>query len=662
MCGIAGIIDLDNNNINPALLLTMNEAIKHRGPDDEGYVLVDQKKAAYARYAGSDSPEVIKNKLPCIAETTKYPYANIGMSHRRFSIIDLGPDGHQPLFDHSRSYCIVFNGEIYNYIELRDELKRKGHRFYTASDTEVLLEAYKEWGTGCFERFNGFWALALYDFKKRRLMLSRDRLGKKQLYWTKEGSRLYFASEIKALLTVREVAQGKKVNDSAIYPWLVSGLRDIDNRTFFKGIHNFPAASWALVDKTFPANIRKYWEVPAERMREKDISIPEACKAITKILEDAVRIRLRADVPWCVELSGGMDSSALLALAAHVHKRRITTYTVRFEEKEWNEEPFARSVAERYDVDYRVIKSPRNNFWLQINPFTRLEDEPYHAPNLQTNQVIWTMMRAEGTKVSLNGAGGDELFAGYDHYYSKAQLENIVHCNLRHFISNALHWSEAEKPLQSLKLPVRTLLSNMARTVVPHLESRFSKNKYIKVAPGSTAQIFNTLSTQLYNDITNTKMPYWLSSGDKGYMGIPFEARAPFLDYRLIELAFRLPVTYHLRHGWHKWILRKALEDVIPGDVLWRKKKMGFPFPFQTFYRDSNSIVETIIKRSSNPYLDLSQSKYFKNNWRVLSFLLWHEMYFNGNHEIFQEIKRMAAQSGGLDDYGFPAGYLTSCA
>src|SRR5262249_6046405 len=278
MCGIAGIIDLNRKPVEPALLLAMNQAIAHRGPDDEGYVLIDQAVSRLHHYSGETSPRDIRNRFPLLKSARPADGFNIGLSHRRFSIIDLSSAGHQPFFDPEQEFCVVFNGEIYNYVEIRDELIAKGFTFQTRSDTEVLLSAYECWGTDCFEKLNGFWALALYDSKRHGLLLSRDRIGKKPLYWTKVGSRVYFASEIKALLQIPEIYERRRVNEASASDWLVYDIKDLDFSTCFDDIRSLPSGSWSMVDESFPKHSTIFWKVPEERLGEKDISVQEACR------------------------------------------------------------------------------------------------------------------------------------------------------------------------------------------------------------------------------------------------------------------------------------------------------------------------------------------------------------------------------------------------
>ncbi|MFL6623393.1 MAG: asparagine synthase (glutamine-hydrolyzing) [Sulfurifustis sp.] len=646
MCGIAGTVDLAGKAIDSAELLAMAEAIRHRGPDDEGYVIIDQASGGARSFSGSDSPASVRDLHPPLPSDALVS-GNIGLAHRRFSIIDLSAAGHQPFFAGDRSCCVVFNGEIYNYLELREQLASDGVVFRTRSDTEVLVEAYRVWGTDCFRRFNGFWAIALYDFRKRRLVLSRDRLGKRPLYYVRLGDRIWFASEIKALLRVPQIAQRRTVRPDAAWHWCVDGLRDLDDTTFFDGIDNLPAASWTVLDADFPRRVSRFWQVPQTRLRESDISVADAAREVRERLRDAVRLRLRADVPVAFELSGGLDSSAVLALACSESSERLRSYTVRFEDPRWNEEPFAREVARRWNVDYRVLDPVLDRFWQNIGAFTELQEEPYHSPNMQVSQEIWALMRAEGTKVVLTGSSGDEMFAGYAKYYWRVQIENLVHGRWRYFMTNARQWTEHQHSLArvareaalalGLRRPARALKYRLTSSD-DYLKVRFPRRQYYAAS----------LTQWLHQDITNTLIPYWLMSGDKTLMGLPMEGRCPFLDYRVVELATTLPVTYLVRDGWHKWILRKAMEDLLPREIVWRRVKMGFPYPYEQFYEKYRGIVDLILDTARNPFIDTSKRERLRTDWRALSFLLWYELFFNDNRALFRRIEAMAPprQSG----------------
>lgn len=627
----------------------MTEAIAHRGPDDEGYVLINHSqqvsKASYRSFSGDVSPNSVKARYPNISDTEYQTTGNLALSHRRFSIIDLSDGGHQPLLHDDGSCCIVFNGEIYNYLELREELIALGAKFKTTSDTEVLMKAYREWGTNCFTRFNGFWALALYDFERRKLILSRDHLGKKPLYWTRSAGSLYFASEIKSLLTIPSVADKTELNQDALFNWCVEGKRDLDYLTFFKGIKCLPAACWVEVQDDFPSGINYFWSVPENRMRENDISAVEAATLLRDTLDDAVRIRLRTDVPLAVELSGGLDSSSVVALATRHSPSKLTTYTIKFADPGCDEEPFARHLSKMYDIDYRVLHPEYNGFWNSITSFTHHQEEPYHSPNLSTSQMIWSNMRTQGTKVFLSGAAGDELFGGYSKYFGKAQMDNLRSGHLRGYLRNQKNWTEKgahSHPLLheiALGLGVKRLLKRIRRT-----NPALSKH-YLSPSVKPTKRYRTPfLSSWLREEIVNSQIPYWLRSGEKSTMGMPIESRCPMLDYRVVEVAATSPTGYLIRDGWHKWILRKAMEDLLPAEIVWRKTKMGFPFPFDQFLADHEPIISLILRHArSTSELRSDKIEQIKHDWNALSFVLWNEYFIKNNKALFTEIEQLAA-------------------
>lgn len=649
---------LNCNPVDTKDLAAMSSIIKHRGPDDEGFVLINSKTNHFSSFSDYSSTDYIQSKLPRLVPSSNLNRANIGLGHVRFSIIDLSHAGHQPFFSRDKSCCVVFNGEIYNYVELRDELVSLGSVFQTQSDTEVLVEAYRVWGTECFMRFNGFWAIALYDFRKRQLIISRDRLGKKPLFYMRTGNSICFSSEIKSLFKIKDFDVPKKVNKQSVFQWLAYGRKNVDNATCFEGIFSLPAGTWAVLDKTFPKNINEYWSVPEQRLKEKDISIDDAVSKLRNLMENSVKLRMHANVPISIELSGGMDSSTLVSLAAQQSQQKITTFTVRFPEKKWNEEPFARQVAEHCNVDYRVLESPTENFWRHISSFTYLEEEPYHSPNLQANQEVWGLMRSDGMKVSLNGAGDDELFAGYGRYFRLSQTEQFFSGHFKQYMANAVNYTQTGSFFKNAIKPLLPSFRNFS--LVKRLQTS-SKYNYLQFDRYYRDPLrASTLSKILYSDISNTLMPYWLASGDRGYMGMPIEVRCPFLDFRVVELAFQLPITYLIRDGWHKWILRKSMEDLLPHDVLWRKNKLGFPFALDQFYSDNQDIFDLIIHRVNNPYLDMKKYKSFQNNWRFLSFILWYEMFFNENFDLFKDIETLAIAKGKITNNSFQPAFHKS--
>ncbi len=529
---------------------------------------------------------------------------DLAIAHRRFAIVDLTEGGHQPMWNEEAGVCVSFNGEIYNHVELRKELEESGCRFSTSSDTEVLLKAYLHWGTDAFCRFNGFWALALYDRRVRRLLLSRDRIGKVPLYYTVKNGFFYWASEIKAFFSVCDV-KDFRVRDQAVDDYIMHGLRDFDG-TFWENVEDFPVASYAWINPDLSFRAESYWRLPSERMSAREITVKEVSRRVKELLWDSIQLRLRADVPIAFELSGGMDSSSVVALSAANCAKRFSTYTTRFQDETSNEEPFARAVAERYPdkIDYNVIDPGDDDFWTDADRFVALEEEPFHSPNLHTGQQQRKTIRGCGIKVVFSGAAGDEIFAGYSNEYFLPFLAYLLAQGRWSLLAEEFGRNTEYAP----KRAVRELL-------LPMLPKKFRKSL------AKRDQIVGTIyrrpeklsrrnlssldfSLRMIRNMTAWKMNYWLRSSNKSTLGIPIEPRYPFLDYRLVEYAFSLPPEYLIRDGWYKWILRVAMQEVLPPEVAWRKTKMGFPFPYKTWLLHSKKAISANLKDLHVPHLD----------------------------------------------------------
>lgn len=634
MCGITGVFIFDDARPGLAQRIhRMTETIRHRGPDDEGYCLINTKTASSRLATGADSVPELRACQPQIHDLNPEPF-DLALGHRRFAILDLSVGGHQPYFDEARKIAGVFNGLIYNYKEVKAELAAAGETFRTDCDTEVLFKAYARWGDACFAKFNGTWAVALYDFEQREVILSRDRLGKKPIYFYRDRQAFYFASEIKAILQAREAEV--RVNERAVLDYLTGGFRDLSRSTFYEGIESLPPASVLRINARGETVSKKYWELQTQRNHGLASASPnEVAKELRRILEDAVRIRLRADVPLGIELSGGLDSSSIAGLASSAHAQPLSCFTVEYPQTQWNEEPFAREVATHFRMNYNVVRSPEQWFWSDVNEFVGLHEEPFHSPNLHTQQAVWRLMHNAGIRVILYGAGGDEVFAGYRKEYFYRHLRDLLkRGEMSAFIKNFTRFSELSAPELVAKAwqqffpkangnvaPVPSLLKN-GLTKLPV----FAPN-------GSTTE------EQLYLNMTELKMPYWLLSNDKNSLAIPVEVRAPLLDYRLVEFAFNLPVNLLIRDGWLKWILRQAVNDLLPPTITWRRKKMGYPFPLQDWLRDSHRIIGSLFASNENPYLN---APLIRSNleqwttqqpellWRALSLELWHRRFVRG--------------------------------
>ena len=610
MCGIAGLVHLEGGGIAIDWLARMSAAIRHRGPDDEGYLLANGLTGEASAFSGPDTRPDMPHPAPSLTSANRDGLWTLGLAHRRYEILDCTPAAHQPFFDAEGRSAVVFNGEIYNFVEVRDYLRDRGATFRTASDAEVIVEAYRALGSDCFRHFNGAWAIALYDLRERRLILSRDRIGKRPLYWTRVGPILAFASEIKALMRVPPVAAAKAVNERAIEAFLQRGQRDLDDETCFAGVHSLAAGSSVVVDDGFPRGVTRYWQLPSERLNEHDVSAPDAIAAVRRTLEDAVRIRLRADVPFAADLSGGLDSSSVVALAARQMAAPLTTYAVGWPEPRLDERRFARLVADRVGTVHRELHIAPGGFWSAVEAFTATEEEPYHSPNLFTSQQIRRQMRADGPRMYLGGAGGDEVFAGYRVHFRALQTDALRQGRVGRFLAGSWRWSERPGVGAALLKPPIDV---------------------VRGAPG--------LSDLLREDMLRTRMPYWLRSGDKAHMAVPIESRSPFLDYRVVELAFTLPLTMLVRDGWHKWVVRKAVEDLLPGDIVWRRRKQGFPFPYARFLADSRRQIADVCEHARNPWVSQSlPAGNAERRWRHLSWLLWYADQFADDRALFARL------------------------
>lgn len=593
--------------------------MRHRGPDDEGITLVDPERNIHQDLLTENSARGVHG-CKRLSEAKDIQH-RIGIGHRRFSIVDISSAGHQPLWSSDGKVCVAFNGEIYNYVELREELKQKGFRFHTASDTEVLALAYRAWGVKCFERFNGFWAVSLYDQERRQMLLGRDRIGKAPLYVTRHDGGLYWASEIKGLSAMLGSSQFV-VREQAVVDFLKFHRCDLFHETFYDGISSFPNAAYAWVEADGSYQPIKYWEVPNRRLSTNDISVHEAKERLKELLGDAVRLRLRADVPVSVQLSGGMDSSSILALVAN-SASRVHAYTVAFPGSAVNEEPFARKVAEHYRerVDYSVIEPPADDILDHADSYIHLMGEPFHSPNQFTSQRIWTTMSKQGIRATLYGAGGDEVFAGYAVDFFPPYLRYLLKQGRGvRFLNEFVRFSQ-HRPGQlgfdyfrracQLLLPeaVRLLpwaprlYHNLVKDRLPPGCDPFVRPKGVSAHAGPSDE----LHEKMRDYMTHWLMNYYVRIDNQNSMGVPLELRSPFLDYRVVEFGFTLPMEFLIRDGWMKWLLRCAMEDLLPRDVVWRKQKMGFPFPIKQWLGRFKARILAMIQPLDSPYLDMNK-------------------------------------------------------
>jgi asparagine synthase (glutamine-hydrolysing) len=506
--------------------------------------------------------------------------------NRRLAILDLSQGGHQPLTDESQRTWLVYNGEIYNFMELRHELLSHGHKFTSSSDTEVLLKAYLEWGPDCLSRLNGMFAFALWDGNQNRLFCARDRLGVKPFYFWQNSDEFVFASNLAALLSVPAVRRSTTINDGLVYDYLRWGWLDHSDETFFHPIKKLPPGSTLYLtcgQAGLQTSVQSWWD-PAER-NETQLSDRESEELVRSLLTDSVRLRLRSDVDVASCLSGGLDSSSIVALASREREpvgSPLQTFTIATDVQAYNERPYAEQVIHATGSIGNFCYPASRNFWADLPAVTAAQEEPFGGASVYGQWLLMQHISSRGIKVVLDGQGADELFCGYTKflYLHLAQLVRTTQIItalreagslIRNRNTDLLNMSAGRRylpaPLQ------RFLSSNEASLLAPAL--RDSHQDRVSIPSSYT----ESLRQYQIRDITTTSLPVLLRYEDKNSMSWSVESRLPFLDYRLVESAIALPANQKIRNGTTKSVLRRSVSDLVPSQVVHRRTKLGFVVP-----------------------------------------------------------------------------------
>ncbi|HSL21365.1 MAG TPA: asparagine synthase (glutamine-hydrolyzing) [Vicinamibacterales bacterium] len=624
MCGIAGFAERDaRGSSSPesafALVHAMCDVIRHRGPDDEGV----------------------------------HTGPGVGLGMRRLSIIDLST-GHQPIHNETRDVWVVFNGEIYNYRELRRELESCGHRFYTSSDTESIVHAYEEWGSGAFERLRGMFGVAIWDARSRELFLARDRAGIKPLYYAEAAGRLYFGSELKSLLAVGDI---ERELDPIALDHFLSFLYTPPDRSIFRNVSKLPPGHflrWA----NGAAAVTRYWQISAEESFRG--SEEEAAARLRDVLAGAVRSHLVSDVPLGAFLSGGVDSSIVVGLMAEASSR-VTTFSIGFDEPEYDELPYARAVARHFGTDHHEFVV-RPDALAILDALIDHFDEPFADSSAIPTWYVCEIARRHVTVV-LSGDGGDELFGGYDRYLPHPRVAAFD----RLPIPGKRQAAAAIWPL----LPHGTRGKNYLRHVSRDGDGRYLDSVAFFQADEKRALMSDELRAQLGRDDAGqatarrlrrfrslppqarmmrldfeTYLPEdVLTKVDRMSMAHSIESRVPLLDNEVIELAASLPTRFKIRDGRRKHILKRSAERLLPADVLGRRKQ-GFGVPIGAWFRsDLRELFHDVLLSPRTRgrgyfewrFVDRIVREHLSNTrdhtlrlWQLLVFELWHRQYLDG--------------------------------
>lgn len=552
MCGIAGILSISDGSTLNDEIRAMCQCLYHRGPDGEGIYP--------HRPAGGD-----------------WPQSQIWLGHRRLKINDLSDAGRQPMSNEDGTVWITFNGEIYNFKEIKTLLQSFGHQFRSQTDTETIIHAYEQWGVECVKRFNGMWALALWDENRRQLWLSRDRFGIKPLYYLLDKGTLLFASEIKAILAVRPAE--RQPNVSYLATFLVHGRMDHGDETCFAGIKALPPAHSLTFSPEAIAE-QKYWSLSREGLQNwKDVcELKDGTPAeeFLGLLENAVKIRLMGDVPLGCCLSGGLDSSSIVALATR-HTNMLSTFSAVFPGHSCDESFYAREIVRHFKTQPRWVQPNVSDFMETLTKIVWHQDEPGVAYGTFPQWKI--MERASGeVRILLDGQGSDELLGGY-HLFLPHYLKTLYED--QRFGADSV--SEAQKEIAAV-LGQRTSAAHAVEGCRALQYRTAILNRDIRNLNSARPQMYQgPLSTHLDNvlffALTRDILPALLHYQDRISMAFSIESRVPFLDYRLVEFCMGLPFQEKINGSTTKNILRKAMEGILPPRVCNRRDKLGFPAP-----------------------------------------------------------------------------------
>ena len=640
MCGIVGILNFEKTKaVQKKVLSIMTNSIAHRGPDDSGTIILK----------------------------------NAGLGSRRLAIIDLSEKGHMPMPDEKKELWITFNGEIYNYMEIREELLGKNYKFISNTDTEVILKSYREWGQDCLKKFDGMFAFAIYDTKKNELFIARDRLGVKPLYYAKTNNVFLFGSEIKAILKYPGFKRG--INLKAVSSYL-SYRYELGEETLFKNIYKLLPGHYMLV-KDSKMGINQYWDIDMSKQKSKSLSYYK--KEIKKMLEKSVRQRMISDVPLGAFLSGGLDSSVIVALMAKQSSKRVKTFSIGFKEEEFNEFDYSRQVAKMYNTEHKEILISLEDYMKTMKLLIKFKDLPLGVPNEVPLYLMSKELKKDITVV-LSGEGADEIFSGYGRIYrspldyKKLKMMKYLpdfikkslfrqfalkygnrqfNSEIEHFLFNYSYFPLEEKKFIFNNNMNRIIKNDefLKKIFEEHFEKAKDKSYYEKIW-----YVFEKLH-----------LPGLLQRVDCTTMAASVEARVPFVDdHNLVQFMFTVPSKYKMKwksfidivlsfnetsdiisekRDTTKYILRETFKNLLPNEIVKRKKK-GFPVPLDSWFREKitgmaktellnkNSKIRVFVNQKSlEKWIESSLKKqdpsFGQKLWMLLNLEYWLREYFD---------------------------------
>jgi asparagine synthase (glutamine-hydrolysing) len=645
MCGICGIVYPGaSQNVDRGILASMNRQITHRGPDDDGYFVV----------------------------------GNVGLAMRRLSIIDL-KTGHQPIANEDESIWLVFNGEIYNHMELRAELERAGHRFRTRSDTETIVHLYETYGRDCVRYLRGMFAFAIWDGRRKTLFAARDRVGIKPFYYRWDGKSLLFGSEIKTILAYPSVRA--EFNVGALAEYLAFGYL-AGSQTMFAGIDKLLPGHTLEVDAAGQKTTERYWDltVPVdEDVRSREYYV----NAYRELLEGCVSSHLMSDVPLGVFLSGGLDSSAVAALATKIRREPIETFSVGYGEERFSELPYARQVAQHIGSRHHEVRLNREEFFSALPALIWHEDEPIVWPSSVSLYFVARLAR-ERVKVVLTGEGSDETLGGYTRYawtLANSRIDRVYRSLTPSLFRQWVRQGIGNGPLPSgLRRKLEHTFLGRDGASWP---SFYFDNFYSAFSATEQGELLTPRARELSGNAYSGSMAYWdqswgdplhrllytdihtylvelLMKQDQMSMAASIESRVPFLDHVLVEFTARIPAQYSVHGLSGKEILKSAVQDLLPRSIVHRQK-MGFPTPWahwlagpqlddlEKVLLESRTLERGLIERGATHRLFEEHRGGRRDNgdriWRLLNLEIWHRIFIDGEMPAETSISPPAAVS-----------------
>ncbi len=592
MCGIAGIYAFDGRAADTELLQRMTQSIRHRGPDDEGYLQVLRSTGKAVSSAGIETIPRLRSVLPSfpVQEATQ-----VAFGFRRLMILDLSPAGHQPMSLADGSCHIVYNGEVYNYLELRAELESLGYVFHTQTDTEVILNAYHRWGTACLQKFTGMWAFAIWDAREKRLFCSRDRYGIKPFYYAQQKGCFYFSSEIKQLLCT-------PVDKALNYPMVwrsnkINALLAYGEETYFTNIKALRAGHYLIV-KGSSIESSCYDEWQAESFEKSPLKFEEAVEQYRAIFMDSVKLQMRSDVEVGSCLSGGMDSSAIVCTAAKLTDKPLKTFSSYYpEDAALDERKWIKLVSESAGVISHLVSPSAEKTVEWFEKATWFNDLPVGS-GFVSQYAVMELAKEQGMKVLLDGQGSDELTAGYNHSFYRYFADLLRRGKLLRF-DTQLHRYSKGKPLHVVFSSLGKILLSVLHSEnylynleLKHYRFEPFSGDFLKAirmeGENPLAEIVNLptgrLSNFLCNLVRTTSIPTLLHYEDRLAMAHSIESRVPFLDHRLVRLTFSLPSSFKINPPLGKYVHREAMKGIIPKEIYKRRDKAIFGSPFYSLW------------------------------------------------------------------------------